>query len=266
MKLSKGNLYAVEMTKEDKNIPALDNVHITKEGATIATNGLAVLAVSPVSDYMKKKVPGNDREMLTNETVSSETIKEIIKNIPRDTKFKGILEHCDYANGTFDLADLKRKRSISAKTYPREYVNYKDVLVNARKKINKVKCAVNLKRMLSILNTIDKICPDTSKNSAVFLEFTEDNNIFFRCQNVATEQKVIAYMKAYDTSEMAWPELDNWERDLLGVKPLRKIKKMKITKSLNDVNLALKKRSEKEKERFEKWKIKKKQEIRKGKK
>lgn len=266
MKLSKGNLLAVALTKTDKQIPVLDNVHITKEGGTVATNGLAVLCVSPVTDETKEKVPLDERKMFTDETISSETAKEVLKNMPRDTKFRGILEHCDYSSGKFELTDGKRKRTLSAKTWSRDYVKYRDVLRNAHTRRDGKRCAVNIKRLMAILETIDKICPDSSKNAAVFLEFTEDNNIFFRCRNAATEQKVLAYMKAYDTSEMNWPELDAWERDLLGEKAHRKIKKEKKKLSLLDVNLKLKVNSEKEKKNFDKWKIKIKQKIRKSKK
>jgi hypothetical protein len=268
MKLSKGNLLAVELTKTDKAIPALDNVHITKDGGTVATNGLAVLCVSPVADDMREKVPLDERKMFSNETIASETAKEVLKNMPRDTKFRGVLEHCDYASGKFELTDGKRRRTLSAKTWPRDYVNYRDVLTNAHTKRDGKRCAVNLKRLMTILQTIDKICPDSSKNSAVFLEFTEDNNIFFRCTNPATQQKVLAYMKAYDTREMPWPELDEWERDLLGEKTSRKIKKEKranVGKSLREINLRLKKKSDEEKKKFDKWTTKTKQRIRKEK-
>lgn len=254
MKLSKGNLLAVELTRVDKSIPALDNVHITPSGATIGSNGMAVLAVGPVSDEMRDKVPLDEKEMLGAETVSAETIKEILKNMPRDTQFRGVLEHCDYAHGKFELTDGKRRRSISAKTFPRDYVNYLGVMRNARERLDSKRCAVNLKRLLAVLTTLDKICPDSSKNSAVFMEFTSDNSIFIRARNVATDQRSVAYMKAYDTEEMPWPELDAWEAELLTGKKTRKIKKERTVLSLHDVNMKLKEQVAVKDKKFNKWK------------
>ena len=72
-------------------------------------------------------------------------------------------------------------------------------------------------------------------------------------------------MKSYDTQEMQWPELDEWERELLGEKKICKIKKEKHELSLKDINMKLKKNAKKEKEDFDKWKIKIKQKIRKEK-
>ena len=265
MKISKGNLLVVELTRLDKQIPVIDHVHIRKDGCTVATNGMAVMCVSPVTEEMKEKIPLDEKKMFTDETVASETIKEILKNMPRDTKFKGVLEHCDYASGNFELTDGKRRRNISAKTWHRDYINYRDVLKNAHKRRNGQRCVVNLKRLLTILQTINKICPDSSKNSAVFLEFTEDDNIFIRSTNNATDQKILAYMKAYDKKEISWPELDEWEKDLLGEKKSRKIKKEKNISSLRDVNLTLKEKSKVTKKKFDKWKLNTKKRIRKEK-
>ena len=266
MKLSKGNLRVVELTKIDKQIPVLDTIHITKEGGTVATNGMAIICVSPVTKEMKEKVPLKESKMFTDETISSETAKEVLKNIPSDKKFRGVLEHCDYSSGKFKFTDGKRGKTLSAKTWPRDYVDYKSVLQNANKKRDGKRCAVNLKRLLAVLETIDKICPDSSKNSAVFLEFTKDNNIFVRGANIKTDQRVLAFMKAYDFSETRWPELDEWERDLLGLKAPRKIKKEKAELSLQEINLKLKRESAKEAKEFDKWKYKMKKKIRKEKK
>lgn len=270
MKLSKGNLLAVEATRIDKNIPALDNVHIEKNGSTAATNGLAVLAVSPIADDMRERVPLDEREMFSAETVNAETIKEVLKNMPRDTQFHGVLEHCDFANGKFELTDGKRRRTLGAKTYPRDYVDYKSVLRNARARKDGKRCAINIKRLLSVLSTLDKICPDSSKNSAVFMEFTSDNNVFFRIRNVATNQRVVAYMKSYDTAEVPWPELDEWESELFDEKPARKIRKEKVrddeelSDSSQDAASRVREQIDEKSERFRKWKINMQARLRRG--
>lgn len=267
MILSKGNLRIVDITKTDKQIPALDTVHITKEGGTVVTNGMAIICVSPVSKEMKEKVVLTENCMFTDETIASETAKEVLKNMPKDSKFRGILEHCDYASGQFELTDGKRNRSISSKTYPREYVDYQNILKSAHRGITSVRCAVNLKRLLVLLDCIDKVCPDSAKNSAVFLEFTEDNDIFIRAKNQATEQKVLAFMKAYDTQEIEYAKYDEWESKLLGVIPKRKIKKvMKPNHSLRDLNLTCKEKSLREERELKQWKNKTKRKLRKNKK
>lgn len=211
MIFSKSNLLSVEITQADKSLPVLDNLHFRTDGSTVAASGSAILAVSPVNERERAAVPIDSSSMAEDETVNRETVREVLKSMPRDTMFGGILEHCDYSNGRFVLTDGKRTRTISAKTYQNDYIDYRGVFRRAAESRVIHREAVNLRRFVDLLNVIDKMFPDSSKNSAVFLEFTEGKDIVVRAYDVRGRQQCIGVMKAYDGAEGKWPEKNEWE-------------------------------------------------------
>ncbi len=247
MIFSKANLQIVELTKTDKAVPALDNVHFCPDGSTVATNGTAQLIVSPVA-RMREHVPLESSTMPTAETVPSETVREVLKNMPKDSTFNGVLEHCDLIGGKFTLTDGKRKRSIAGKLYPRDYVPYDAVLSRVGKTRTQVRVAVNLKRLLATLLTVEKIVGDSSGNAVLYLEFTEDDDVVIRARNASTEQQVLGVVSAYKYEMARWPELSEWEKKILGLAEVVANVKRKIAKEASDgiaslrrLNLTLKK-------------------------
>ena len=232
---SKQNLKVVEVCKDDKDQDKLNNVHFTKEGATVAANGITVMAVSPVQDEWKESSILDETRMLTDETITAETVKDVLKNIGADTKYKGVLEHTDLNQGVFTLSDGKREKKIEAKVYKKEYVRYKDIFQRVFSNSVSACAAVNLKRLISTLQTLDKICPDTTKNSIVYIDFTksaEGNDMIFRSENVKTKQRAVAVLKAYSGNEGKYLKMNEWECELTGakkkkMKKLRKIKKIR---------------------------------------
>lgn len=220
MLISRYNLLIHRMTKQDKGIPMLDNVHFEGDGTSIATNGLAVVTVSPVQEKMREQVILEDKSDSSDITISSESVKEVLKSLPKDTKYSGILEHCIIENtgsgkAKFRLSDGKRKRSIEIKTYDNEYIGYNKVLQKSyQDNENNVKTAVNLSRLLSVLSTISECCPDTSYQTPVFMEYNSDGNIIFRATNQKNGQQIIAVMKSYHGSEGKIPKLSEWERKM----------------------------------------------------
>jgi hypothetical protein len=214
MIFSKANLAIVDIVKADKNIPALDNLHLRADGTTIAANGSCLLAVSPVEPDDAKRVPLFATSMFGSETVNSDTIREVVKGMPRDTLFAGTLEHCDYSSGKFTLTDGKRHRSISARTYPRDYIKYQDILSRVGSAKSEYKCAVNLRRLVDVLSAIDKIFVDTSKNLPVYLEFTSENDVIVRCLDVKGKQRCVGILRSYVGAESKWLPVDMWENRL----------------------------------------------------
>ena len=230
MILSKANLSIASMTKADKNIPALDTLHIQEDGTTVAANGSALVAVSPVNADIKSKVPLDESDMIGSATVYSDTVGEVLKNMPRDSMFGGVLEHCDFKNvgGEFTLTDGKRTRKISGKIFPREYIDYKAIFERIHSEGKTVRAAVNLKRLRAMLDAIDGAVCDTSTDAAIFIEFTSENSILLRARNARTEQNILCVMSAYSGANAAWQDYNSWEKSLLEKKSVSVSVKKKI--------------------------------------
>lgn len=221
--LSKSNLIIHELTAADKAIPVLNNVCIDKNGSTIAANGKVLIAVSPVPDNIKKNVPLQESKS-SESVVSSETIKEVLKQLPKDMNFGGLLEYCDFDNGTFTSSDGRRKKKIEAKIYSRDYIPYNKIFRRASgKKSHRI--VLNRKRLASLLKTIDKICPDSSGESAVYIEFTNENDIILKSINHHNGQRCIALMTSYKNIEGNWLEADEWEVKLSRKPTAKKVSK-----------------------------------------
>lgn len=217
MIFSKANLTAVDIAKADKRIPALDNLHLRADGTTIAANGSCVLAVSPVKSADAARVPIEATKMLTDaETVSSETVREILRGMPRDTLFNGVLENCDYSGGKFTLTDGKRHRTISARTYPREYIDYAKIFkrVGSSSAAVEYTSAINLRRLVDLLVTIDKMFPDSSKNTPIFLSFTGEHDVIIRAVDVRGRQRCVGVLRSYVGREGTFLPADEWEKNL----------------------------------------------------
>jgi len=226
---SKANLLSVDIVKPDKSIPALDNLHFRADGTTIAASGMCVLAVSPVPEKTAETVPlANSAIMTDAETVSSETVREVLKGMPHDTLFAGTLEHCDYSSGRFTLTDGKRARTISARTYPREYINYKRIFERVGLSVVRHKVAVNLRRLTDVLATIDKMFPDSSKNMPVYLSFTSEDDVVIQCVDVRGRQECIGVLRSYTGAEGNWIKQSEWKEKLCASSDTtRKINKVK---------------------------------------
>lgn len=236
--LSKANLQVVTISSAEKAIPALNNLRVESDGTTVAANGRVVLAVSPVKEKTKESVI-IDETQLPEEgcTVPAETVRDVIKNMPKDTNFGGLLEHCDLSvkdtKGQFLMKDGKKPIKIGGSLYRHEYVKYREILGNALKgTLLSSRVVLNLKRFKSLINALDKVCPDSSGETPAFIEFTPNDDIVVRAVNPTNGQRAVAVMSSYKFAEGQWLEHSEWEenfyRNLKQLEP--KKKKLKLTK------------------------------------
>jgi hypothetical protein len=220
MILSKGNLQVVAVTKRDAKLRALDNVHVTCDGSTVGCSGRSVLAVSPVRKKVKKGLPLEEKGKVRRRgvNVSADSIRAVLKDMPKDTKFDGLLEHCNMRKRTgedvvvFTMSDGKRRRRVEGKVYPPAYVAYDKVLERSLAEREGRKIVLNLDRLLTLLKTVAEICDDSSAETAAFVEFTENNDVIVRAQNAKTKQRCIAVMASYILKEKEWMKPNKWER------------------------------------------------------
>lgn len=215
---SRSNLQAVQCT--GKSPAVLNTVHFV-EGSTIAFDGKLLVAVSPVRDEVKAEIPEQETPAGTLPlTISAETIKEVLKNMPTDKRFHGLLEHTDLdAAGTFRLTDGKRRRQIMGKIFSKDFINYKEIFQKAKQARVSNKVVLNRHRLKALLDFLDKACPDGSNESPVYLEFSEDQDVLVRALNPVNGQRAIGYMTSYKAEEGQWLEPDSWESGIAGDEP-----------------------------------------------
>jgi hypothetical protein len=233
MYVSKKNLSVVAMTKQDKNIPQLNNVHLAADGSTVGASGRSTMVVSPVQNEIRKRLESILEDSGMSEmTISAETINEVMKAIPADKTFKGMLEHCDVKKLSdrevkFTIYTQKRKKVIMGQLFPRSYIHWKEVIQEAcaSKVVNRV--VLNVGRLITLLQVAEKIIGDSSGENAVFLEFTEDNDVIVRGRDATSGQRLIGVMSSYVNKEEQWLRMDQWERNITG-RQAKKVRKKKV--------------------------------------
>ena len=241
MLISKQGLMVVHTTKADDKIPALNNIHIAKDGSTVGIGGKMFLAVSPISDKVRKKIGNIFEEKGTipdkGLTVNADSVKDILKSIPADRTYSGLLEHCnvepikDGAEGAddtprkcrFTMTDGKERTSKTGKLYTRAYLEYKRLFAEAMKTctlneeatVGNKRIVLNLKRLIVLLEAIAQVAPDSSGDNPVWVEFTKDNYIVIRAINMTMDQRAIGIMMPFTGVEGKWLEPNEWERGYL---------------------------------------------------
>jgi len=217
--LSKQNLQAAQIASIDKNIPLLGNVHVDKDGSSIASDRKTLLLVGPVEKEIKQRVVGalGPGGINFETTIPVETVKEVLKNLPKDNKFSGLLEHVKIEQAVnqeihFTLTDGKRHQFIKGKAYPKGYTEYKKVVKQVLAgRDNSLRLAVNRKRFINLLTAIDKICSDATGEAPLFLEFNPSGEIVIRAYNPRTGQRVIGIVFALSRDEEKWLPPSVWE-------------------------------------------------------
>ncbi len=223
MILSKENLVIENVTGKDKNIPVLDNVHIEEDGTTVASNGKVVLIAQPVKSHISKNVPVQKFDGFLTEPVSlaRDTVKDIIKNIPKDSTFGGALEYCTIQNEGGQVIvhthDGKSGKRIVGKVYPRPYVDYKKIVKhhgNPKNISNRM--VFDSKRLTLLLVTLGKL----SEEAPIYSEFTKNGDVLLRTVNQSTGQRFLAIVAGVQGK---WLEYNSYEKAL--VSPVKKWRK-----------------------------------------
>lgn len=236
MYVSKKNLSVVALTKQDKNIPQLNNVHLAGDGSTVGASGRSTMVVSPVQNEVRKRLEAVLEDSGMSEmTISAETINEVMRAIPADKTFKGMLEHCDVKKLSdrevkFTIYTQKRRKVIMGQLFPRSYIHWEEVIKEAcaSKVVNRV--VLNVGRFITLLQVAEKIIGDSSGENAVFLEFTEDNDVIVRGRDATSGQRLIGVMTSYVNKEEQWLRMDQWEKRITG----RQAKKVRRKKRRRD--------------------------------
>lgn len=217
MIVSKSSLLAVNVTAKDKGIPALDNVRVEADGTVVGAASNVVVAVSPVDPKVAAQVPIEDSGPCAA-TLSADTVRKALKLLG-DKMFGGLLEHCDIKTAgddvTFTFTDGKRRHTMDGRVYTQPYIPWRTIIMRAmHSRRAGTRVVLNRARLHLLLETLEKICPDSSGQSPVYMELTEQGDIVCRARNAVNGQRVVATMKNYTMKGGAWLEEGAWERSL----------------------------------------------------
>lgn len=213
---SKSNLQVVHVTSKDKDINVLSHVHFDKEGFTAGIDGRAMMVVEPAPAEYRAHFPVVSIEH-DSFNIPAHSVKEALKNIPPDTRFKGLLEQTAVtkdAEAGIELTttDGQQLKKIQTRKHRKPFPDVKAALKEAFCK-ETVRVCVNRTRLIKLLEAMDKACPDPSNENPVFIELAKDSGeILLRAKNMKTGQVAIGLMTRY---EGEWLKRTIWEKEVI---------------------------------------------------
>lgn len=212
---SKSNLQVVNVTSKDRDINVLSHVHFGADGHTAGIDGRAVMIVEPAPVEYRQHfvVPSINNGAFA---IPASGVKEVIKNIPPDTRFKGLLEQTaitkdDEAGVEFTTTDGQQVKKVQVRKHRKPFPDVKAMLSAVYRK-DTARVCVNRTRLIKLLMAIDKACPDPSNENPVFIELAKDSGeIVIRAKNMKTGQIAIGLMTQY---EGEWLKRSRWEKEV----------------------------------------------------
>lgn len=208
------------MAGKDTDIPGMDTVHITENGTVVGGARNAFVLASPVRKSIKRNIPLDETELEENITITKDSIKDAMGLISKDTVFGGLLEYLDIedkgGSALIKTVDKKKDVRFKASKYRRKYPDYKSVVKRILNTKVKKRVIINRARLQLLLETLQKVCPDVSGESPVYMEFTEKDELILRSFNVKNGQRALGVMFNYLYRENDWLDENVWEENLKG--------------------------------------------------
>lgn len=191
---------ALEVCRTDKEFPILNTVLIDTDGTICAMNKMVLYAAEPVLESVSERVPLPAKGKLRDRIVlSSEMATELLKMIPTDKVFKGLLEHAsvDFVDETGSELNIVIKDGQHTKTVKMHSLNmqwgeWKKVFIETKKHISSVQNFVyNRKRLEASVAAIRASCNYQGDFAAIFSEYCTLGRMLWKCVNELTGQSVV---------------------------------------------------------------------------
>lgn len=216
MIIGKGALQAVAAVARVDGDPVVARA----DGAVVAVNRFCVLAVGPLSVEARTRVPLEEHALGAGAVhLEPEVAAGVAKDITRDRRFGGLLEHADVrtadAGGDgrveVEMSDGVRRRVQTLKRLPREG-DAGAVLRELFSATGSARAVLNRKRLRAALDALDAAAPDTTGEAPVWVEFdAERNAVLLRAVDYRTGQRSAVRIQSYRAEAGKWLERDAWE-------------------------------------------------------
>lgn len=223
MNLTKANLLVHLISSKDSGINILNHVHITEDGTTVSCDGKIFILVSPVHADLANSFPiqNSGEELKESVNIKSSSIVEILKHLPADKLFNGLLEQTKVVKRDskliFKISTGVTSQNLEIPYNTKPFINFKEVLSKFLNRSVPAHIAIDRKRLLQLLTTLDKVANDSTENSPVFFE-EQNGEILLRVINPVTKQIGLGLLPSLNVPEESWKLATKWERTFAIIK------------------------------------------------
>jgi len=220
MLFSRSNLAVRYIASKDPKDGALNCVHFAPDGATVASNGRSLLAVSPANSAEANFPYEGEQAEPFAEGVSVELdiIEDAVRNLPKDRRPS--LQHvamtqCDATQVELTTIDMRKTKRVSGAPIREEFPHWKTILRKAHASNRVGKICINRRELTSLLNAMDEACPDPGE-TPVFIEFGgETDGVILRAISYESGQHAVGFIMPLNTGGK-WVQEDSWVDGVLG--------------------------------------------------
>lgn len=220
MIISKNALQLILLCSPDRAKAAFNCLCLEPNGAVAASNSQVYGWVSPLSAEKRKLVPLDDTPVGERIVLSADTVANVIKAIPKDTQFKGLLEHVDIElpepggmGVNIHIADARQRHVIHQRRVSFTYPNYAQVFREAWVAADHsgVPLCLNRKRLGNVMAVADKVCSYDGSFAPTWWHMCHDGTVIMRTVNELTDQRLICVFSASEADTLP---LDDTEQAL----------------------------------------------------
>jgi len=186
------------------------------DGAVLALNRFVALAVGPLTPEHLQRVPLTATPVSEAMHLEAEVAGGIVRDIARDRRFGGLLEHADVRVEGLDrieveMTDGVRRRTQVLKRLPRAG-DGEAIRREVYQTSGATRLVANRKRLQAALDALDAAAPDTTGEAPVWIEFdAERNALLLRAIDYRTSQRSAVRVQGYRAEAGKWLERDGWE-------------------------------------------------------
>lgn len=191
-------------------------VVVRADGAVLALNRFVALTVGPLPAAHLQRVPLTATTVTESLHLEAEVATGIVRDIARDRRFGGLLEHADMRIDGADRVEVEmtdgvRRRTQVLKRLPRtgdaEAIRREIYQTTGQSRV-----VLNRKRLQAALDALDAAAPDTTGEAPVWVEFdAERNAVLLRAVDYRTSQRSAVRVQGYRAEAGKWLERDGWE-------------------------------------------------------
>ena len=217
---SKFGLAVAMVASKDVRDVALNRVHLASDGSTVASNGRALLAVSPPLPAKARTFPQVEADMAETPAngvgMSLADVARVRRNFPTEKRPSlqfAQLTRCDDTKVELMTTDGKTHLKVAGALARGKFPRWRKVLAAAKKQANKARFCVDRQSLILALQAIDKACPDRGGYNPVFVEIGEPlDAVVLRSQNFETGQVALGIVRPLQVVD--WLKPGDWERGL----------------------------------------------------
>ena len=218
---SKYNLAVVGVASRDSKDVALNRVHFAADGSTVASNGRALLAISPPQASKARSFPevesDNAEPPEDGVGLSLDDVNRIKRTLPTDRRpsLQYVqMTRCKPTEVEMMTTDGKTKQKVAGQPARGKFPRWKGILARARRKATKARICVDRQSLVQALQAIDKACPDRGGFNPVFVEVGGmEDSVVLRSHNYESGQTAVGIVTPL--SVVDWLDESKWERETL---------------------------------------------------